>query len=222
MFQHPITQHQWCVTRSNESSLNIVISSENYPKAFAAECVEEVEIVHAQLKDVENGNRLQKNDINKEEHYDNLLAALMCAYNDQYTCSSFAAMDEEIKKTMDQMADNIAKMQENVESTTELEKTSNELQEAAKIFKKQSSELRLTMSKKAALVGGVVVGGAVGAFAGFLIGGPGAAAFLAVEAAEVAAGAGVGVLLGSAASMTCTSRFWRRTFVSFGKKIAFL
>ena len=219
-FQHPTTQHQWCVTRSNEHSLNIVVSSENFPHMFASECVEEVEDIFKQFNDEAKDERLKMNGINdKKDYFNKLLSASMFEYDDQYTRSSIAAVHREQRKAIEKMAENIRKMQENIASEEELQKVSDELLEFALQFKKQSSRLRLAMWKKAAIVGGVVLGGASGALAGFCIGGHGGAAVLGTEAAEVAAGAGIGIFLMMAGSTACTSRFWKRSFVSFGKKI---
>jgi hypothetical protein len=219
MFQHIVTQHQWCVTRSGEDTLNIVVSSERYPKTFSSECVEELEEIYKQFNDKEKDDRLKSSNIDKEDHFNKLLAGLMFDYDDQYSCSSFAAANDEIKKTMERMANNITKMQENIASTEDLLETTEELCEFASHFKKQSSILRTTMWRKTAILSGVLIGGTSGAIAGFLLGGPGAAAFLGLEAAEVAAGAGLGIFLGSSTAAACTSRFWKRKFVSFGKKM---
>ncbi len=220
MFQHPDTLHQWCVTRSVEESLNIVVSTEQFPKVFAAECSDDLENIFHQFQDEKKDERLNQAGINKSEHFTKLLTATMFDYNDQYTCSSFAAAHKEIQNSMEQMAQNIEKMQENIATTEQLKQTSDELLEFAAQFKKQSSTLKYIMWRKTAIISGVIVGGASGAVTGFFIGGPGGAAILGFEAAEVAAGLGIGMLLGRSAAVTCTSPFWKRTFVSVGKKIS--
>lgn len=220
MFQHPDSLHQWCVTRSEEDSLNIVVSTEHFPKTIASECIEDLENVFTQFNDKEKDSRLEANGVNKTEHFDKILTAMVYDYNDQYTCSSFAAAHEEIRAAMDKMASNIEKMQENIATAEELKETTDELLEFASQFKKQSSTLKHAMWRKTAILSGVMIGGASGAMAGFFIGGPGGAAVLGFEAAEVAAGLGIGILLGSGSAAACTSRFWRRSFVSFGKKMS--
>mmetsp|Transcript_19646 Transcript_19646/g.29410 ORF Transcript_19646/g.29410 Transcript_19646/m.29410 type:complete len:445 (-) Transcript_19646:141-1475(-) len=222
MFQHPTTQHQWCVARSSDGErLNIVVSSELYPKMFASECVEDLELICEQFGDSEKDDELKKYGIDKTEHYLKSLAALMYDYDDQYSYSVFASAHQDIQKAMDQMTDNITKMQENIASAEELKETTDELLEFASNFKKQSSELSHIMQRRTVVLSSALIGGASGAAAGFLIGGPGSAAVLAVEAAEVAVGLGLGIFLGTSTATACTSRFWKRSFISFGTKMTF-
>ena len=220
MFQHPLTLHQWCVTRSVEESLNIVVSTEKFPRMFAAGCVEELEEIYIQFQDKDKESRLRRNSIDKTDHFIKLLTALMYDYNDKYSFSSFAAIHDEIRNAMNLMADNIERMQQNVASTEELTRISAELLEIASKFEYHSSNLKLRMLRKSAILIGVIVGGTSGAAMGFFIGGPGGAAILGVEAAEVAAGLCVGMVLGSSIAVSYSSRFWKRRFVSFGKQIS--
>jgi len=77
-FQHPITQHQWCVTRSNEHSLNIVVSSEKFPQLFASECVEEVEDIFKQFNDKAKDERLKMYGINDKKNTSTSYYPLQC------------------------------------------------------------------------------------------------------------------------------------------------
>lgn len=213
LFQHEKTHHKWCVTRSSENALNIVVSSEGYPAFLATECVEELEHVFDMFNDQDKDERLKSANVNKEEHYEELLSALIYEYDDQYACSVFAAHNEKVRETLETMTENIAKMQENILTAEELEEKTNELLEFASTFKKQSSELKYSMWKKTAIFSGVVIGGTSGAVAGFLLGGPGGAVLLASETVEVVVGTGLGVFLGGTAARSCTSlHFWKRKF----------
>lgn len=219
MFQHPITLHQWCVTRSVGETLNIVISTEHFPKAFASECVEDLEQIFRQHQDVKTDLRLQRHGIDKADHFKKLLTTLTFGYNEQYSYSAYARANKEIKTLMEQMAANIEKLQENIVSAEALKQLSDELVSQASKFETHSSTMKFQMLRKTAILSGALIGGVSGAVVGFCIGGPGGAVILGVEAAEVAAGLCIGMLLGSSAAFTYTSRFWRRRFVSFGKKM---
>ena len=147
----------------------------------------------------------------------------MYDFDDQYTCSSFAAANEKIQETLEKMQQNITDIQNNIATAEELKEKTDELLEFAEAFKRQSSELKHRMSKKAAILSGAVVGCTSGALAGFFVGGPGAAAFLGKEFAEVAVGAVAGIAIGSGSvvAMSRVSRFWKRSFIqlSLGENI---
>lgn len=219
LFEHFFTHQQWCVTRSNEETLNIVISSNKYPKAFASECVEELEDIYEQYNDTEKDEQLNTYKINKDDHYSRLLTGLIYEYDDQYVCSVYAAANEKIRKTLEKMQENITNIQDNIATAEDMKEKTDELLEFANAFQKQSSELNNLMWRKRAIMSGVVIGGTSGALVGFFVGGPGAAAFLGVEAIEIAAGAATGILVGRTAVLSYTSRFWKRCFVRLGKTI---
>ena len=219
--QHPVTKHQWCVTRTSENCMHLVITSENFPKSIATGCSDDLEEIYDQYLDEGKDERLISNNINKDQHFSNLLRGLMHEYDDTYSCSKFAVANDQVKATMAKMAENIANMQENIACAEEMKETTDELLEFASNFKKQSSDLKYTMWKKAAIASGIVIGGASGATVGFLVGGPGGAAILGAEVAEIAVGAGLGILAGGSTAVTCSSRFWKRRFVSLGKMMMF-
>lgn len=219
MFQHPITQHQWCVTRTKKDSLNIVVSSERYPHMLASECVEALDNLYEQYNDLEKDETLKGKGIDKHEFYNKSLAALLFDFTEQYLDSPFAIANDELMKAQEKMADNISKMQDNIYLAEEMDEKSEELLQMASEFKKQSSVLRNVMWRKTAVMTGVTIGATSGAIAGWLIGGPGGAALLGTETFEILAGAGFGIYAGISAVENTSHKFWKRRFVGLGGKI---
>ena len=219
MFQHPITKHQWCVTRTRENSLNIVVSSERYPHMLASECVEALGDLFEQYHDEAKNEDLRRKRIEKEDFYKKSLAALLLDFTEQYLHSPFAVVNDEFMKAKEKMAENISKMQENIYMAEEMDEKSEELLQMAAEFKKQSSVLRDVMWKKTMVMTGVTIGATSGALAGWLVGGPGAAAVLGTQTFEILAGLGLGMYAGKAAVEHTSHKFWKRRFVGLGGKI---
>ena len=99
-----------------------------------------------------------------------------------------------------------------------MDQMANNIENLRRLRFKKSIILRYYMWRKTAIIG---TSGAAGALVGFLICGPYGAAILGVEAVEIAAGLGIGALLGAGTgnAAACTARFWKRSFVSLGKKL---
>merc|ERR1719330_191335 len=134
-----------------------------------------------------------------------------------HTNTNLTKLQHEIQELQTKMADNIAHIQSNIEKEEELLQKSDELVEMSKLFKKQTSKLPQSFWQrrgKTILAAGLGAGG--GAVIGFGIGGPGAAAMLATEKAEVAVGAVVGAsALGASVALGPKISFWDRKFVHY-------
>jgi len=135
-----------------------------------------------------------------------------------------ALMINQVDDIKDQMNTNINLMLENIESADELRHKSDELLEQSKVFKKKTHELKKEMWNKnkgvMILKAGTVGAVAIGATAGFLAGGPGGAAFVAlpsvaaaemIEVALIASACGVGYYMTAKAALK--SWFWSLKFV---------
>jgi len=117
---------------------------------------------------------------------------------------------EEMERVLKAMLD------DNLAEANDLNERAKKMRVQCEIFKKSNKRLKKRIMgrniKTSALIGGGV-GAAAGGAIGFMIGGPGGAALLATEGAEIGAGVALGVLGGSAlfASTTACSQFWKTT-----------
>jgi len=216
------TNYKWFVTKSKESEgLCIVITTENFPYQFGTQCVMELECFYSiTLKDDNFMKRIESSfTLRLEDVISTHLMSLIVGIDDDYAASNFGQKREELRQLHNVMAENISKLQENMETTEGLLARAIELEDAARLFHKKTQELPGTewpKGRKVAVAAGTVAAGGVGAVIGWSIGGPAAAGYLSTEAAEIALGAGTGLLFGIVAGTICTSEFWKRDFISVG------
>jgi hypothetical protein len=133
-------------------------------------------------------------------------------------------MLDQVDEIKDKMNSNINVMLENMENAEMLQSKADELLEQSKMFKKRTSKLKkeMWMKNKGAMIlkAGTIGAVVIGATAGFLAGGPGGAAFVAlpsvvaaeaIEVSLIAAACGVGYY--ATAKAAVKSWFWSLKFV---------
>ena len=216
IFEHPITNHQWCVTKYDADTVAIVISSEGFPQSLATECHDDLTLVYQNSQDPKKIDKMQELGLNKDRILGKELAGLMMEYDEQYYASVRSAKltkaQQDLKDLQGKMEENIRQLQSNTEDIDSLVNKSDELLEMSKLFKKQTEQLP-TKWKRATILLGTGLGAGAGALVGWLVGGPGGAMVLATEGLEIGATAvAVGILGGRIAATNAVS-FWSRKFV---------
>jgi hypothetical protein len=222
IFQHPITKHQWYVTKNEEDCITLVITSEKFPKGLAIECHDGLNLILENYNSIDRDKELEQRGVDKDKIVGKEVAALMIDYEEIYYTSTekkskATEMEQEIQRILSKMGENIACIQNNIENADLLLEKSDELREQAKLFKKQTSKLPKSFWKKRGkMIMATLFGAGGGAAVGLVIGGPGGAAILATESAEIAVGAVAGGSILGAAAVACPKiTFWDQKFVSF-------
>jgi len=216
-FKLPDTGHQWLVSVDDDLTAYIVITSSNFSQQFAVECVQDLAAIHDKYKDGHQDELLEQHKLNEKNVKEKEMEALMDHYDYEHASSAFGKASEEVEKLKQRMADILANMQENIESEEKMLECANELEEMTKEFKKRTGQLKRCERRKIVLLtaaGGGVIGGGIG----FALGGPGVAALLASEMAEVGAGIGLG-LCGGWLYAEVRLKFWERNFVGLGRRL---
>jgi hypothetical protein len=218
IFQHPVTNHQWCVAKYDAEKIAIVVSSEQFPQGLAVECHDDLTLLYKNSSDPKKLQRIEKQGLDKDRIIGKELAGLMMEYDEQYYLatrnSKLSKVEQEMQELQNRMGETIQQLQSNVEDTELLVSKTNELLEMSKLFKKQTEKLP-TGWKRATILVGTGLGAGTGALAGWLIGGPGGAMVLSTQGMEIGAGAIAAGLLGGSVASTTTVSFWSRRFVRF-------
>jgi hypothetical protein len=218
MFQHPFTNHQWCIAKYDDDTIGLVVTSEGFPQSLAVECHDDVTLWYKHSKDPKKLARIQDMGLDLERIVGKELAGLMADYDEQYYASirntKLSKLEQDLLDLQNKMVQNIQDLQNNVDDVEALTTKAEDLLEQSRLFKKQTKKLP-TSWKHATILVGAGLGAGAGALAGWLIGGPGGALILATEGLEIATGAAAVAVLGGSIGANTIVSFWSRKFVKF-------
>jgi len=207
------TGHRWFATKPKDAEeLYIVITSNEFSLHYGSLALMNLENWYDRAK--QNTTPMEGETTASEvklPELETVLAGVEAEYHHSYIYE----LKDEVDQLSEKMLTILAEMQKNVEKTEDLARKTDEMVEQAKLFKKQTSQL--PNGRKAKIVATTAALGAIGATAGFLVGGPAGALFLETQAIEIIVGLFGGMSFGFVAGAVCTSKFWKRSFVSFGR-----
>jgi len=191
IFPDPLfLQQQWFVKTDADMNMYILITALDYPKWVAIQCIDEMEGMYKRLL-----SSREKDYKVLHERLAKYLYATRLYYDDVETLQKNVDLDPEIAALVRKMEENINEMLSNMENADSLKSKGEDLLAQAQIFKKKTSQLRRGGRDRWLLPAVfAATGAAIGGTTGFLVGGPGAAAILGTELAEIGAGVGLGLL----------------------------
>lgn len=187
--------------RDKNGVVFMVVVSEDYSRALAGECVNDLCVIYKKYYDNgKNDKRLAKQGLRRNETIQKELQFLVWNYNEHNESCLHNVLRRKIRN---QMEDAIDRVIENKGNAKALEERVKELNEIANTFRNNARKLRARQVSKwvlAGVVGGGLVGGAGGALIGMIVWGPAGAVIFASQTAKIGAFA-----LGSGASIGVTN-----------------
>ena len=176
----------------------MVVGSEDYSRALAGECVNDLRVIYKKYANNKKDKQLTENGLRRNGTIQKELQFLVWNYNEH---NESCIRNVLRKKICDQMEEAIDRVIENNGNAKDLQERVKELNEIANTFRTIARKLRARQVSKwvlAGVVGGGLVGGAGGGLIGMIIWGPAGAVIFASQTAKIGAfalgsGASVGV-----------------------------